>query len=836
MNRRNSIIILGIVPVVVAASLLKSSRCLGFDNPAHEGICVKAFQLLKSEPRLSATEWPNCLIKACSYPDAAVTYPPYPEEIPVLIPIRELGIKIEVVEISIPFYALNSSEHYFDPENPSQMAFLNEVANDIAEEAVLSLYKLLSLDKRRKAFELISEGVYVALSELEAKGRTYDQFVKSHDGSARCPVMSGEWYNAISAVLFYVNGRDDEREQLHDWDSNPSGASPTEGFVALAERGELRRACVSLGCAIHYVEDLFSPGHTCWNSWTTDLPIIPISDREPTHGAFDSLGDSFFERDSSKLKGIFCKRPNLAVRRDLLETELGNRRPRIILSFAGVPVPCTARGGKNLGLLRGDAIWNTIRTSDLGFVLFEEAGKSQQIWIGKQKWADSLSAKQYSERSSGFVQRLADAVEVTAGVIDWAFSRAAPADGPYERDATNFYGMAASLLKSGEGIVELHKLYGKRCWLGGIDQDDYFPVSENDSRYLSVRVNGKGTLRAEVWLPGDGVSDKPRGPFCEGSLTTAAPNTTLKLDLTVDPPREFLLRVYTPEWSQSAFSYCVSEWDEPARPEGKIAFTSYQDLVRGRACEPRCGEIYIMNPDGSEKTRLTHNESEDKAPTWSPDGKKIAFQSMRDGDWELYMIDVETREETRLTYHFGPDEAPAWSPVNNRIAFHAANKGPGVIFREESGDRAPYPRAGDFHAAAITSPRQICVMDVGDGNPGFSLFSISAILDWHRFCAELTANRDARGPSRRIWDQLSPQARSAAEDAARGLPLDEERKSQVAMALNDILRRRDFYREEDFARASLPREAKRLLRQDRESLSDREVKKLGSSAEFVGSC
>ena len=55
----------------------------------------------------------------------------------------------------------------------------------------------------------------------------------------------------------------------------------------------------------------------------------------------------------------------------------------------------------------------------------------------------------------------------------------------------------------------------------------------------------------------------------------------------------------------------------------RIAFQSYRD---GNF------EIYIMNADGSEPIRLTYESAFDQYPSLSPDGKKIAFQSLRDGD------------------------------------------------------------------------------------------------------------------------------------------------------------------------------------------------------------
>ena len=49
-----------------------------------------------------------------------------------------------------------------------------------------------------------------------------------------------------------------------------------------------------------------------------------------------------------------------------------------------------------------------------------------------------------------------------------------------------------------------------------------------------------------------------------------------------------------------------------------------------------------MNPDGSDQTNLTHNQTNDDGANWSLDGKQIAFETYRDGgDAEIYVMNAD---------------------------------------------------------------------------------------------------------------------------------------------------------------------------------------------------
>jgi TolB protein len=134
-------------------------------------------------------------------------------------------------------------------------------------------------------------------------------------------------------------------------------------------------------------------------------------------------------------------------------------------------------------------------------------------------------------------------------------------------------------------------------------------------------------------------------------------------------------------------------------------------------------EIYIMDYDGANQTRITFNKVRDYMPAWSPDqrsiafstyhgtdfrlsirniyegtetlvaakgmnyspafspdGKELAFCSTMSGDanTEIYVYNLETKKIKRLTYNSAADIAPSWSPTGREIAFTSDRLGAGA--------------------------------------------------------------------------------------------------------------------------------------------------------------
>lgn len=134
-------------------------------------------------------------------------------------------------------------------------------------------------------------------------------------------------------------------------------------------------------------------------------------------------------------------------------------------------------------------------------------------------------------------------------------------------------------------------------------------------------------------------------------------------------------------------------------------------------------ELYMMDYDGANQTRLTFNKWRDYMPAWSPDqraiaftsyragnpdlyilypyegrlvpistrgtnfagafspdGKKIAFCSTKDGNAEIYVVNLDGTGLRRLTFNSAIDTAPSWSPTGREIVFTSDRSGTPQIY------------------------------------------------------------------------------------------------------------------------------------------------------------
>ncbi len=96
-------------------------------------------------------------------------------------------------------------------------------------------------------------------------------------------------------------------------------------------------------------------------------------------------------------------------------------------------------------------------------------------------------------------------------------------------------------------------------------------------------------------------------------------------------------------------------------------------IVFARFSSISVANLYIMNSEGSHVKQLTEGNWIDSYCSWSPDCKKIAFSSNRDGNFKIYVINADGTRLVRLTdilpaYN---DYMPTWSPDSKKILFYS---------------------------------------------------------------------------------------------------------------------------------------------------------------------
>ena len=100
-------------------------------------------------------------------------------------------------------------------------------------------------------------------------------------------------------------------------------------------------------------------------------------------------------------------------------------------------------------------------------------------------------------------------------------------------------------------------------------------------------------------------------------------------------------------------------------PDGKkIAFVSWRD---GHS------EIYTMGTDGQGLERVTHDVPSQQNPSVSPDGRRIAYWAQDEGFHHVFVIGADGKNPMRLTHNQTHHYHPTWSPDGKRIAYASSN-------------------------------------------------------------------------------------------------------------------------------------------------------------------
>jgi Tol biopolymer transport system component len=135
-------------------------------------------------------------------------------------------------------------------------------------------------------------------------------------------------------------------------------------------------------------------------------------------------------------------------------------------------------------------------------------------------------------------------------------------------------------------------------------------------------------------------------------------------------------------------------------------------------------EIWVCDSDGSNAVQLTSLGSNSGSPRWSPDGKRVAFDSNVDGQWEIYVISADGGKPKRLTSNPASDDVPSWSHDGKWIYFASNRSGEDQVWKVplDGGEAAPVTHKGGFEA--LESPDGQWVYYTKDEGAASSLWKI----------------------------------------------------------------------------------------------------------------
>ncbi len=212
---------------------------------------------------------------------------------------------------------------------------------------------------------------------------------------------------------------------------------------------------------------------------------------------------------------------------------------------------------------------------------------------------------------------------------------------------------------------------------------DWHPVWSPDGKYLYFLSNRSGSMN--LWrVPLDESSGRLLGPPEQVTMPSA---NTLHFSLARDARRlAYVNQVETGNIYRVEFdpvretavgpptAVTHDSWralQPDVSPDGQwVAFNTWR--------KPE--DLYVSRVDGSGLRQLTDDEHRDRAPRWSPDGKRLAFYSNRSGAYQIWTTAPDGSGLQQLTRLAGGSAFyPVWSPDGARLAFNGADRPPRIM-------------------------------------------------------------------------------------------------------------------------------------------------------------
>ena len=176
-------------------------------------------------------------------------------------------------------------------------------------------------------------------------------------------------------------------------------------------------------------------------------------------------------------------------------------------------------------------------------------------------------------------------------------------------------------------------------------------------------------------------------------------------------------------------------------PDGKrVAYVSFETGI---------AKVFIQEIASGKREAVLSQGTQISSPSWSPDGKYLSLTLYQDGNAEIYILRLRDRTLTRMTNQFAIDTESSWSPKGNKILFTSGRSGSPQIYELDL--RKLNPKAmrisfeGTYNAKASYLPNEDGIIFVHRSSDG--LFHIALKYKRENFIRVLTEAKMDESPS-----------------------------------------------------------------------------------------